>query len=181
MAPSRHMLCALTPGLALAVLLWPLPGHSLSSDRREPIYIEADKASLDEKNGVSVYEGSVLLRQGTLQMQGSKMSITLNNKNIELIRVEGNPARFSQRPDGADTDQQAEAGTIEYHTGTQRLLLQGNASIRQSGREEFRSDRIEFNLRSNTVNAGGDSGTDRVHITLQPGKPADAATVDTPE
>ncbi len=179
MAPVRAVFRALLAGLA--VLLWPLPGHALSSDRSEPIYVEADKASLDDKNGVSVYEGNVELHQGTLQMLGSKMSITLNNRRIELIYVEGNPARFSQRPDGADTDQQAEAERIEYHTDTQQLLLQGNASIRQSGREEFRSDRIEFNLRSNTVHAGGDGSGDRVHITLQPDKPASEATPTTPE
>lgn len=180
MAPASQRCCGLLFCLALAGQLWPITGAALSSDRSEPIYVEADKASLDEKKGVSVYQGGVFLHQGTLQIHGNKMTVTLHNKQLTLIIIEGSPARFSQRPDGADTDQQAEAEHIEYHTDTQRLLLRGSASIRQSGREEFRSDRIEFNLRNNTVNAGGDGG-DRVHITLQPDKPASEATGSTPE
>ncbi len=179
MAPANHRPRPLLLCLALAGQLWPIQGAALSSDRSEPIYIEADKASLDEKNGISVYQGSVFLHQGTLQIHGKKMTVLLQDKQLTRITIEGSPARFSQRPDDADTDQQAEAEHIEYHTDTQRLLLQGSASIRQSGREEFRSDRIEFNLRNNTVNAGGDGSGDRVHITLQPDKP-DSETPDSP-
>jgi len=46
--------------------------------------------------------------------------------------------------------------------------LLGNARVWQTGGEEFRSERIVFNLNDNTVNAGGTTTRDRVHITLQP-------------
>jgi lipopolysaccharide export system protein LptA len=181
MAPAsqfaRHLLW---PGLLLSGLLWPVASPALDSDRNEPIQIEADKATLDEQ-GNSIYEGNIYLHQGTLQLRGSKMTLTLNNRRIDRIRVEGHPATFSQRPDGADSDQQAEAGHIEYLTANRRLLLQGNAAIRQAGREEFRSDRIELNLRDNTVQAGGEGAGNRVHITLQPEKPAAPAADDTAE
>jgi lipopolysaccharide export system protein LptA len=162
------MFADMTRHLTLLALLVPALAWGLTSDRDKPIQIAADRATLDEKTGIGIYEGNVHMHQGTLQLRGSKMTVKLNNNHIELITIEGNPARFSQRPDDADTDQQAEAGHIEYHAREQRLILQGNANIRQQGREEFSSDRIEFNLRDNTVNAGGSNGDGRVHIILQP-------------
>jgi lipopolysaccharide export system protein LptA len=168
--------------LPLAGLLWPLPARALDSDRNQPIEIEADKASLDEQSRTSIYEGNVYLHQGSLRLHGNRMSLTLNNKHIHEIVLDGTPASFAQRPEHADTDQQAEAAHIEYHTDTRRLLLQGNAVIRQAGREEFRSDRIELNLRDNTVQAGSAGGDNRVHITLQPAKvPAPEAPATAPE
>jgi lipopolysaccharide export system protein LptA len=165
-ASSMHG--GLTSHLALLALLLPGLAWGLSSDRDKPIQIAADKATLDEKAGISIYEGNVHLHQGTLQIRGSKMTVQLTNNRIELITIEGKPAQFSQRPDNADTDQQAEAGHIEYHAREQRLVLQGDANIRQQGREEFSSDYIEFNLRDNTVQAGGSDQDGRVHIILQP-------------
>lgn len=156
------MLAMLVPGLAAG----------LASDREQPIQIAADSAILDESTGISIYEGNVQLQQGSLQISGSRMTVQLKDSRIELITIEGRPARFSQRPDNADSDQQAEAGHIEYHAREQRLLLRNDASIRQPGREEFSSDRIEFNLRDNTVHAGSSDGAGRVHIILQPDRPA---------
>ncbi|HUT40779.1 MAG TPA: lipopolysaccharide transport periplasmic protein LptA [Gammaproteobacteria bacterium] len=157
------------------LLLAPCLAWGLTSDRSQPIQIEADRATLDEKTGLSVYEGNVFMQQGTLTLRGSRMSVQLRDSQVDTIIIDGKPARFSQRPDGADTDQQAEADHIEYHTGDQRLILQGHAMIRQSGKEEFSSNRIIFNLRNNTVNAGGGSKGSRVRITLQPDAVPDIA------
>ena len=150
------------------LLLAPCLVWGLGSDRNQPIQIEADRATLDEKAGQSVYEGNVFMQQGTLKLRGSRMSVQIRDNQVDSITIDGKPATFTQRPDGADSDQHAEADHIEYHTGDQRLILQGNAVIRQSDKEQFSSNRIVFNLRNNTVSAGGDSTGSRVRITLQP-------------
>jgi lipopolysaccharide export system protein LptA len=163
------------------LLLAPCLAWALASDRSQPIQIEADRATLDEKSGLSVYEGNVFLQQGTLTLRGSRMSVQIRDNQVNTISIDGKPATFSQRPDGADSDQHAEAEHIEYHTGDQRLILQGNAQIRQSDKEQFSSNRIIFNLRNNTVNAGGDSAGSRVRITLQPDSAPEIEPDTTPE
>ncbi len=172
MGRDSSMPAGLKNSLAVLSLLVPGLACGLTSDRDKPIQISADSATLDENSGVGIYEGNVHLQQGTLQMYGSRMTVKLIDNRIELITIKGSPARFSQRPDDADTDQQAEAGHIEYHARDQRLLLQDNASIRQLDREEFSSDRIEFSLKDNTVRAGGTDSSGRVHIILQPDRTA---------
>jgi lipopolysaccharide export system protein LptA len=169
---DRHTTARL---LGTALLLWivPVTGWGLSSDRNQPMNIEADRATLNEKTGNSIYEGNVHVQQGTLVLEGSKMTVQLSNNEIETIILNGSPATYRQRPDGKDTDQHAEAGRIEYHAAEDRIILLENARIWQSGAEEFRSDRIVFNLKNNTVNAGGNNPGDRVRITLQPGSKKD--------
>ena len=152
----------------LALLVFPITAWGLTTDRNQPITIEADKATLNEKTGSSIYEGNVTLQQGTLHLRGSRMTVQLNNKEVEEIVLTGNPATYHQRPDGKETDQHAEAGRIEYYANDDRMILLDNARIWQSDAEEFRSDRIVFNLKNNTVNAGGDGSSGRVHITLPP-------------
>jgi lipopolysaccharide export system protein LptA len=167
--------------LAWLLALAPCLAWGLSSDRNQPIQIEADSATLDEKAGLSVYEGNVFMQQGTLKLRGSRMSVKVKENQVDRVIMDGKPASFSQRPDGADTDQHAEADHIEYHTGAQRLILQGDALIRQSDKEEFSSNRIVFDLRNNTVSAGGGSAGSRVRITLQPDITPEAAPDTVPE
>jgi len=153
---------------ALLLALLPVLTWGLSSDRNQPIQIEADRATLDEDEGISTYEGNVLLQQGTLTLRGNRMTVHIMDNQVEKVILEGRPASYSQRLQGEDIDQQAEAGRIEYQAGAQRMILQQAARIWQEETEEFSSDRIVINLKDNTLNAGGDGPDSRVRIILQP-------------
>jgi lipopolysaccharide export system protein LptA len=153
--------------LLLLVLLSP-GAWGLDADREQPITIEADKASLNDKTGFSVYEGNVRLQQGTLIFTGNHMTVQLTDKKLDVIVLTGNPATAVQRPQGKDTDQHAEAGRIEYYANDERVILLDKARVWETGAEEFRSERIVVNLKTDTVDAGGGGDSGRVHITLQP-------------
>ena len=153
--------------LLLLVLLSPC-AWGLDADRDQPITIEADKASLNDKTGLSVYEGNVKLQQGTLIFTGNHMTVQLTDKKLDVIVLTGNPATAVQRPEGKDTDQHAEASRIEYYANDERVILLDKARVWETGDEEFRSDRIVVNLKTDTVDAGGGGDSGRVHITLQP-------------
>ena len=162
-AKVRH-LCS----ILLLVCQLPLTAWGLDSDREQPITIEADKASLNDKTGYSVYEGNVRLQQGTLLFTGSRMTVQLTDNKLDTIVLTGTPATYVQRPQGKETDQHAEAGRIEYYAIKERVVLLDKARIWESGEDEFRSDRIVYNMKSDTVDAGGGGESGRVHITLQP-------------
>ncbi len=152
--------------LAALLLAAPLATRGLDSDRSQPIHIEADRATLSEKGDKSIYEGNVELRQGSLHLKGDHMTVLLANNQVDKIILAGKPATLQQKQD--NTDQHAEADNIEYSASDERVILLGNARIWQTSEEEFRSERIVFNLKDNTVNAGGENTRDRVHITLPP-------------
>jgi len=173
MKPASRKVTAPLLGAVLLLAVMPFSALGLSGDRNQPMTIEADRATLNEKTGNSVYEGNVHVQQGSLVLQGSKMTVQLNDNTIGKIILTGSPATWKQRPDGKDTDQQAEAGRIEYHATEDRIILLEDARVWQSGAEEFRSDRIVFDLKNNTVNAGSSTSGDRVRIILQPGSKKD--------
>ena len=179
MARARSPLAILLQRLLPLLLCLPLTLQALGSDRHQPIEIEADRAMLNEKDGSSVYEGDVHLRQGTLNLRGSRMTVQITDERLEKIVLSGEPASYRQRPEDEDTDQHAEAGRIEYYAIEERMVLLNDARIWQSDTEEFSSDRIVFNLRDNTVNAGGEGPGDRVRITLQPRNPPPAPEPET--
>lgn len=168
MSPARFFAEYCPRSLLLLVALLPLAAWGLDADRDKPINIEADKASLNDRTGFSVYEGHVKLQQGTLVFTGSRMTVQLTDKQLDTIILTGNPATYVQRPQGKTIDQHAEAGRIEYYAIDERVILLDKARIWESGDEEFRSDRIVFNLKNDTVDAGGGGESGRVHITLQP-------------
>ena len=152
--------------LAALLLVTPPATWGLDSDRSQPIHIEADRATLSEKGNQSIYEGNVQLRQGTLHLQGDHMTVLLTDNEVDKIILAGKPATLQQNQ--GDTVQHAEAGKIEFSASNENVVLLGNARVWQTGGEEFRSERIVFNLNDSTVNAGGASTRDRVHITLPP-------------
>ena len=164
--PTSNRVTGAMLGTALLLSLLPVTGSGLTGDRSQPVNIEADKATVNEKTGNSVYEGNVQVQQGTLVLQGSKMTVQLKDSSIDTFVLTGDPATYRQRPDGKESDQHAEAQRIEFYAKEDRIILLKNARVWRSDVKELRSDRIVFDLKSDTFNAGSDKPGDRVYITL---------------
>ena len=64
--------------LALCLLLAALPTVVLAEkgDREKPINVEADRVSIDDIKKVQIFEGNVVMSQGTLQLRTSKLVVT---------------------------------------------------------------------------------------------------------
>ena len=174
--PASYGVTGALLGTALLLSLLPVTGSGLTGDRDQPVNIEADKATVNEKTGNSIYEGNVQVQQGTLVLQGSKMTVQLKDSSIDTFVLTGDPATYRQRPDGEESDQHAEAQRIEFYAKEDRIILLKNARVWRSDVKELRSDRIVFDLKSDTFNAGSDKPGDRVYITL----PASSIEDDSP-
>ena len=164
--PASYRVTGALLGVALLLSLLPVTGWGLTGDRSQPVNIQADRATVNEKTGKSVYEGNVYVQQGTLVLQGSKMTVQLNDNTIDTLVLIGDPATYRQRADGKESDQHAEALRIEFYAKEDRIILLESARVWRSGDNELRSDRIVINLKSDTFNAGSNKPGDRVFITL---------------
>ena len=56
---------------------------------------------------------------------------------------------------------------MEYFTSPEKIILTGQAEVDQSG-DVLRSERIEYDVATDKVNAGTDQPNERVRITIQP-------------
>ncbi len=150
-----------------ATLTAPAWCHALSSDRDQPMMIEADRVELDDAAGISVYSGNIRVTQGTLVLTGERMTVHNKGDDIQKVLVSGNPATYKQRPDGRDNDVNAKSKRMEYYTDPERIILLEQAEVDQAG-DILRSERIVYDVANDQVNAGTDQPDERVIITIQP-------------
>src|SRR5210317_1432051 len=142
-------------GLLLALILIPANSWALSSDREQPMLIEADRAELDDSKGISIYRGNVKVTQGTLLLTGDIMTVYNKGNDVEKVIMEGQPATYQQRPDNKEKDVRARALHMEYYTSPEKIILIKQAEVEQEG-DVLRSERIEYDVPTDKVNAGTD-------------------------
>ncbi len=152
-------------------LLFASAGVLAATGSDEPIYLDADHAEIDNVSGISVYTGNVVMTQGLREVTGDRMTVHTVQEGRELskVYVDGEPAVYTQRPDGEGSIIRAEAPRMEYHaTGPERMILLDGGKLTR-GRNEFTGEVIEYNLETEVVNARGDETTGRrIRITLFP-------------
>lgn len=138
-----------------------------ASQEQVPITIEADKAILKERSGYSVYRGNVILRQGEMKFSADEIKIESKDGKLDIMTAMGNPVSFDQHlPEKKSIS--AKAQSIKYFAAKQMILLTEKASLTQ-GNNEFTGNRIEYNVKTDTVTAGSTVGNpERVKITIQP-------------
>lgn len=163
----------------LACLLWallmlsPTLVQAVSPARDQPITIEADGATIDEKKGVSIYSGHVVLKQGDIQITADKLIVHHQQGKVTHVTAEGKPVHYRQqgkRQQGKTTaeDIEGEAKTMEYFAEDERLLLLEGAKLSQGG-NAFSGNRIDYDIKGDVVTAGvSQSGRERVQVTIQP-------------
>ncbi|MBP8276802.1 MAG: lipopolysaccharide transport periplasmic protein LptA, partial [Propionivibrio sp.] len=58
--------------VAASILALSFAAYAEKGDREKPINLEADRVSLDDINKVQIFEGNVVMTQGTMQIRTSK-------------------------------------------------------------------------------------------------------------
>lgn len=175
---SLHTLSLLMSlGAAIASTnAWALP-----TDREQPIRVQADSAELDDKKGVAVYRGDVVITQGSMKITGHTVTITQNGSgDIEVFTAVGTPAYYEQKPAADKEIVKAYGLTIQYFAEKDRIVLIDQAKVIQEG-NTFEGEKIVYDTQRQIVNAGRANGTNvttprpRIDMVIQPKtKPAGA-------
>lgn len=129
---------------ALCAALLASPAHAEKADRDKPINLEADTVTLDDIRKISVYEGNVILSQGTLMLRADRVQVTQNAEGLDKVVASGRPVSFRQKVDGRDEFIEGYASRIEYAGATSQLELIGEARLRRNG-DELRGAQISYN------------------------------------
>lgn len=141
---------------------------ALDSDAKQPIYIEADRATYDENTGETVYIGNVQSTQGSLVVNSDQMTVYQKDGVTEKVVAIGKPVRLKQTPEGGGDDINGTSARAEYFPEQNLLILLDKAVVIQ-GNITTESDRIEYDSGKGLAKAGSpNSNTKRVHVTIQP-------------
>ena len=161
----------------LICLLCISSANALSTDRDQPVNIEADWAEADDLRRLVVYKGRVIVIQGSLRITGDVVTMYFDEDDAltRMIAI-GELARFQQRPDGETALQRGKATRIIYSQEDNVLTLIGDAQLAK-GEDEINADYITYDtlkarIRGESQPSTFDDGTprlrNRVRITVKP-------------
>lgn len=129
-------------------------GHAERADRDKPIQVDADAVRMDDLKKVAVYEGKVILTQGTLRVQADRIEVRQDAEGFLTGVATGRPVHFRQRLDGRGDWVEAWANRVEYDARKEQVRLIGEAYLKK-GEEELRGDVITYDARSEVYQASG--------------------------
>lgn len=160
---------------AFALLTWLCsPAGAEKADKDKPINLEADRVNIDDAKKVSVFEGNVVLTQGTLVIRADRMIVREDAQGFNHGTAYGNPVTFRQKRDGVDEYIEGEALRVEYDGRVERLQLFNRAQLKR-GADEVRGSYISYDQPTEIFNAVGshDDGSGkaapgRVRAVIQP-------------
>ena len=145
---------------------------ALPSDKNETIRGSADNLTVDQKNGVATYTGSVKIAQGSLMISADSIVIHTNSdSSVEKMIATGSPARFQQQPEKDQGVVTAAAKQITYTPSNEHLVLIEEASVEQNG-AVMSGPHIDYDLVKEVMKAAGNNnangGGQRIEIVIPP-------------
>ncbi len=148
--------------LAVAASIFALSfaAHAEKGDREKPINLEADRVSMDDINKVPIFEGNVVMTQGTMQIQTSKLVVTQDSDGFQKGVATGGDnglARFRQKRDGKDEFIEGEAERIVHEARNEKTEFFVRAWVK-SGQDEVKGHYISYDAPTEkylVTNAGG--------------------------
>ena len=134
---------------ALAALLLAaltLPAHAEKADREKPMNIEADRMSMDDIKKVQVFEGNVIVNQGTMQIRTSRLVVTQDAEGFQKGVATGGAdglARFRQKREGVDEYMEGEGERIEHDARDEKTEFFIRGWVK-SGEDEVKGPYISY-------------------------------------
>lgn len=156
------------------------PAAAEKADRDKPLHIEADRMVVDDKKKESLFEGKVVITQGTMRIEGSRVIVRQDAEGFQYGIAYGKPATFRQKREGVDEYVDGYAERLEFDGKKDLLQMFTNARLTK-GADEVRGDYISYNAQTEffqVIGGGKAAGTPtnpegRVRAVIQP-KPKQA-------
>ena len=141
-------------------LLAVFPAFAERADRDRPVNLEAARVTVDDVKRTHVFEGNVVLSQGSLVIRSAKLVVTQDADGFQkgvATGGDGGLARFRQKREGKDEYIDGEAERIEYESRAEKAEFFNRAYVK-SGMDEVRGHYISY-----------DGKTEQYFVTAPPG------------
>ncbi len=162
--------------LMLGVLLmtW-RPAYAEKADREKPVNVESDRVTVDDAKQLTVFEGSVVLTQGTMVIRGDRMEVRQDKEGFKHGIVWGKQAYFKQKRDGVDEWIEGWGDRIEYDGRADKVQLFTRAAMKK-GDDNVAGDYISYDaiteffqvIGGGAKAASANNPEGRVRTVLQP-------------
>jgi len=137
---------------------------------------------VDDAQKTSVFEGKVVMTQGTLTIRADKVTVRQDQEGYQYGSASGNPASFRQKRDGANEYIEGEAERIEFNGKLDKVEMFNRARLKREPADEVRGNYISYDSRTEYFTVTGGAGPAasggpeaRVHAVIQPRKAGEDA------
>ena len=130
-------------GALLALLACAAPVHAEKADSEKPVNLESDRVTVDDIKQLAVFEGNVVLTQGTLRITGDRMEVRQDKEGFRYGTTWGNLAYFRQKREGYDEYIEGWAERIEYDGRAEKMQMFTRAMMKR-GEDEVRGNYISY-------------------------------------
>jgi lipopolysaccharide export system protein LptA len=138
--------------LLVAALLAPAV-HAERADREKEIVLLADKGIADDNRKTSIFEGNVIITQGTMRVTAAK--VTLSEKdNFKFYVAQGAPVTFRQKRDRSDEWIEGTAERAEFDDKNDVVKLFNRAKVK-SAQNEITGEFISCDMRRDLCEVTG--------------------------
>jgi lipopolysaccharide export system protein LptA len=161
MRAHAFRLAVILPRLAVAAALaLPLAAVAEKGDREKEIQVLADRLAADDAKKEAVYEGNVVVTQGTMRITSAKIVVREDPQGYRTYIATGAPVTFRQKRDKVDDWIEGSAQRAEFDDRNDLLRLFSGATLKSS-QGELTGDFISY-----------DRGKEFFEVTgAAPGKP----------
>ena len=131
---------------ALLLTAIALPAQAEKADREKPMNIEADRMSMDDIKKIQIFEGNVIVTQGTMQILTNKLVVTQDADGFQKGVATGGAdglARFKQKRDGVDEYMEGEGERVEHDTREEKTEFFIRGWVK-SGQDEVKGPYISY-------------------------------------
>jgi len=158
--------------LILSIGLAPGLAEAEQADRDKPIVADADKLTMDNAKKISIFEGNVVITQGTMRITADRVVITEDKDGQHHSSGTGRPATFHQKRDGLNEYVDGHALRFDYNGKTQRIELFEQAELIR-GQDDVKGEYISYDTGTEFFKVNGNpsneaNGSGRVHAVIQP-------------
>ena len=121
----------------------------ITADPGDPVEISADSLSIDRDSGTAIFQGNVLIGQGSLRIAAGRVLVVYDDVSGDITRLS-----MTGGITLATEDEQAEATSAEYDLDSGDLILTGEVLLTQ-GQSALSADRMIVNVDDGSARMDG--------------------------
>ena len=134
-----------TRAILLAAAIAASPAWAERADREKEIVVQANGSTLDDVNRNVVFDGDVVITQGTMRMTANKVTVHEDPQHHKFYVAYGNPVTFRQKRDNVDEYVEGYAQRAEFDDLNDMLKLYDKAKVK-SAQNELTGNFISYDM-----------------------------------
>lgn len=115
-------------------------------DESMPIKIEADHATLDQKQLITVFSGKVVITKGSLVVHANEGTATQDKAGDRTLLLTGDPVTFVQKAEDGGLIE-GQGNKFDYNTKSGLAVLTGRSRVRK-GQNLIVGDTLTYNTKT---------------------------------